>query len=325
VTLLRRRLVGAQRRFPIVQLSAIVVLYVLGVIVIADFGGTASILAILVLSSFVAIAAAGQTFAVLLGGLDLAIPAVIGAANVAIAELTGGFGWPFAAASALILGVAFCLGAFNGFIAERFRIHPLVVTLAVATMVSGAIHVWTNGQTANPSPSYLGKLTSTAGHIGPVGIPPLVVITLAFTIVVIVVLHASVFGRRLYATGANPRAARLALVDTRRVWMLAYGASGACAALAGILLGGFTGTGFFAVGDPYLVSTITAVVIGGTSLFGGRGGYLNTVLGAVMLTEITTLLVAQGFDLPSQQMVLGALIVAVVATYARDPHPRSSI
>ena len=132
-------------------------------------------------------------------------------------------------------------------------------------------------------------------------------------------------GRRLYATGANPRAARLALVSTSRVWTGTFAASAFFSAVAGTLLVGFSGTGLFNIGDPYLFTSIASVVIGGTSLLGARGDYLRTVLGALILIQTTTILIGRGYDAPTQQVILGVLIVIFVATYARESHVRTRI
>jgi ribose transport system permease protein len=175
------------------------------------------------------------------------------------------------------------------------------------------------------APTWLATFTSPGGHTGPIGVPSVVVLWLVLSIAVVVVLAKTAIGRRLYATGANPVAARLSLVNTTRVWTGAFAASAACSALAGVLLAGFSGTGLFDIGTPYLFTTIASVVIGGTSLLGARGDYVRTVFGVLILTQITTLLIGYGLSDSMQQAVLGVVIVVVVATYAREPHVRNRI
>ena len=109
------------------------------------------------------------------------------------------------------------------------------------------------------------------------------------------------------------------------MWITAYVVSGAAAAATGVLLLGFSGGGFVGVGDPYLFTTVAAVVIGGTSLLGGWGGYGSTVVGVLVLTVLTSLLIGLGLNYAMQQAVFGLLIVPMVALYARSPHIRNQI
>lgn len=138
------------------------------------------------------------------------------------------------------------------------------------------------------------------------------------------VLSKSVVGRWIYATGSNPRAADLALVPTRLVWAAVFAASAVAAAIVGILLAGFSGTGESSIGDPYLWQSLTAVVIGGTS-FGGPGDYWRTVLGTLILSELTTVLIGNGASAADQQILSGGLILLVVALYGRDRRVRDRI
>jgi ribose transport system permease protein len=152
-----------------------------------------------------------------------------------------------------------------------------------------------------------------------------VVFWAGFAIVITLILAKTAVGRRLYATGANQPAARMALVQTRRVWVGAFAASAFCAALAGVLLAGFSGMGLYNIGQPYLFTSVASVVIGGTSLLGARGDYVRTVLGAMILIQIETILIGYGFDVAAQQVGLGLVIIVMVASYAREPSIRSRI
>src|SRR5258708_30364385 len=132
------------------------------------------------------------------------------------------------------------------------------------------------------------------GRSGRLPFPPLVLFWLALAVVMIFVLQRTVFGRQLYALGSNPEAARLALVRPVRMWAIAFALSAMFAAVGGIFLLGFTGSAFARVGEPYLFQSIAAVVIGGTSLTGGRGGHPRTLIGAVVLVARTPVLIALG-------------------------------
>jgi ribose transport system permease protein len=125
--------------------------------------------------------------------------------------------------------------------------------------------------------------------------------------------------------GANPRAAELADVPRMRVWIIIYGLSGAFAAITGILLAGFSGAADPTVGLTYLFTTIAAVVVGGTSLIGGRGGYGRTIAGSFILIQLTMLFIGLGLDQPAQQICLGILILALVSLHGREAHIKMRI
>lgn len=120
--------------------------------------------------------------------------------------------------------------------------------------------------------------------------------TILLTLGTVFVLRRTIYGRKLYALGSNIKAAELALIRPVAIWAITFGLSAMFAALAGILLLGFTGSSSATVGTPYLFQTVSAVVIGGTALIGGRGGFVGTVAGAIMLMELRTFLIGMGFS-----------------------------
>ena len=148
---------------------------------------------------------------------------------------------------------------------------------------------------------------------------------IVLTVIIGVVLHLTGIGRRLYATGANERAAGLALIRTELVWVCAFAVSAVFSAIAGILLGAWSGTGEQSIGEPYLFLSIAAVIVGGTSLIGARGDYWRTVLGSLILIVLTTNLVGHSYSEATQQIVLGLIILVVVGTYGRDRALRDRI
>jgi ribose transport system permease protein len=313
-----RRLWDSAKRTVWPQIAAIVILYGIGLMTISGFGTWRSILAMLVLASFVGIAAAGQTMVALLGGIDLSIPGVIALANIATAQLTGA-GWPFWEVALLLAVLSLAIGAFNGFVSSAFQINPLIVTLGVGGVITGAILVWTGGQPTGRAPDWLNAFVAPSGTTLGLPVPPILVLWALFAIVVIVLLRRTAFGKRLYAAGASQPAARFALVSNTRIWTLTFALSALAAAVTGVMLAGFSTQGDIRIAAPYLFSTIASVVIGGTSLVGARGGYGRTVLGAIILTEISMLLVANNMGAAAQQTMLGIIILVVVASYGREP------
>jgi ribose transport system permease protein len=314
----------AQRRAPVLQFVALIALFIYGAATISGFSASTSIRSMLVLAALLGLAALGQTIVMIVGGLDLSIPGFIVAGAILVSQLCGTHHWAFVPAFALILVIAAAMGAISGWICHRYRIQPLIVTLGVGALASGGCLAWTGGKLTGSAPAFLGTLTSPAGTTFGVSISPVVVIWAVVAIAVGLVLHRTVPGRRLYATGANPRAADLARVNTSRVWTVVFAASAVCSAVVGVLLAGFSGADQ-TLGDPYLFQGLTAVIVGGTTIMGSRGDYTHTVLGALILTELTTILVGHGYDTADQQIIFGVLILIVVAGYGRDRRLRDTI
>jgi ribose transport system permease protein len=287
-------------------------------LLIPGYANVNSVLSLLLLTSILGIAAAGQTLTIVIGGFDLSIPAVIGLANVLLSLLYGA-GLPVWQAAGMILVLAVALGLLNGFAARYFRLNPLVVTLATGSIVLGGIWAGTHGEVAGAVPDWLVATVSVIGTTGPIPLPGAVVLWLVIAAAVLVLEQRTVLGRWIFAAGANARAGEFAGVPMLLVWMVVYALSAALAAIAGMLLAGFSGAADPTVGAAYLFTTVAAVVVGGTPLTGGRGGYARTMGGCLVVTELGTLLVGLGLDQPAQQICLGVLIVALVACYGREP------
>jgi ribose transport system permease protein len=308
----------------LVAFVGVIVVFFLGAVLIEGFGSSFSVSAMLILASLLAIAALGQTLVMILGGIDLSIPFVIGFANVVFASLYGE-GMPAAAAFLIVLGCAALIGAISGGLSAALSIHPLIVTLGIGTIVQAGVQIWTRGLPTGSAPEFVNEFVSLGGSIGPLPFPWLIPFTAALTIGCFLVLRGTVYGRRLYALGSNLKAAELALVRPVFMWMVTFAVSAVFAALAGILLLGFTGSSSATVGTPYLFQTVAAVVIGGTALIGGRGGFIGTVAGAIVLVELRTLLIGLGLSEALVQSALGILILVLVAAYGRDQHIRNLI
>jgi len=315
---------AVQRRYQVFQILALVLLFEWGTYTVTDFATKQSILAMLVAASFLGLAGAGQTIVVLVGGIDFSIPAFISGGAILISQLTGTDHWGVVPALVLIIVLGLALGAVNGYVSHRFAVQPLVVTLAMASLITGGLLVWTKGAATGSAPAFLSRLTAVNGTTFGIGVPPVVFIWALVAVILGVGLRHTLAGRKLYATGANPVAAELSLVKTRRVWIGAFALSGLLGALLGVLVGGYTGSGNVTLGDPYLFEGLAAVIVGGTA-FGARGDYWKTVLGALVLTVLTTVLVGKGYSNADQQIIFGLLILLVVAGYGRGPKLRDRI
>lgn len=311
------RLGALQRAYPVAQVVALVVLFAYGAATLENFSSRQSIYAMLTIAAFLGIASVGQTLCILIGGIDFSIAAWIGAGAILLVQLNGERGWSFGATFALIAAFSLVGGGFVGYVCHRWRIDPLIITLAMSAVVTGAILVWAKGFITGAPPDWLQRLTSPASDTLGVDFPPLVALWLALAVIVWVVLSRTVAGRRFYATGASLRAAEMALVRTRWVWIAVFAASALLAGITGILLAGFAGAAESTLGQNYLWEGLTAVIVGGTA-FGARGDYWRTMLGCLLLIVLGTIMVGNGYTTADQQIVYGVLIFVVVFFYGRD-------
>jgi ribose transport system permease protein len=312
-----------QRRFPLLQIAALVVLYLIGAATVPGWTTHSTLMSMLVMAALLGLAGAGQTIVVLGGGIDFSVGAFITAGGVFITELPSVDGWPVWAAIVFSLAVAVAGGVLNGVTSQRFRIEPLVVTLAVGALLGGLLTGWVSGAVSGTPPAWTDSAVSVTTRTFGIPIPPIVSIWVVLAVVVGIVLARTRAGRSLYLNGTNPVAARRALVRTGWTWTAGFVVSAVLATFAGMLLAG-DGGGNLSAGDPYLFQALTAVIVGGT-MFGGRGDYWRTVIGALILTVVTYLLEAHNYSTGVQEIVYGLLIMIVVAFYGRERKIRDRV
>ena len=319
----RHHFADLQRRFPLLQVAALIVLYVTGAATVPGWTAHGTLMSMLIMASLLGIAGAGQTIVVLGGGIDFSVGAFITAGGVFITVLTSNDGWPAWAAIVFSLVVAVVGGTLNGVISYRFRIEALIVTLGVGSLVSGVLSGWVNGAVNGTTPAWTNSAVSVTTSTFGIPLPPIVSIWIVLMVIGGIVLARTRAGRSLYLNGTNPVAAQRALVRTGWTWTAGFIVSAVLATGAGILLAG-EGGGNLGAGDPYLFQALTAVIVGGT-MFGGRGDYWRTVLGALILTVVTYLLEAHNYSTGVQEMVYGVLIMIVVAAYGRERRVRDRV
>jgi ribose transport system permease protein len=319
----RHQLADVQRRFPLLQVAALAVLYLLGAATVPGWTSRPTLSSMLVMAALLGLAGAGQTIVVLAGGIDFSVGAFITAGGMFITELPSVDGWPVWAAIAAAVAVAVAGGTLSGVVSYRFGIESLVVTLGVGSLLTGMLTGWTGGAVAGNPPTWTSTAVSVISDTFGLPVPPVVVIWLLLAVAAGIVLARTRAGRSLYLTGTNPVAARRALVRTGWTWTAGFVVSALVATFTGVLLTG-NGGGNLAAGDPYLFQALTAVIVGGT-MFGGRGDYWRTVLGALILTVVTYLLEAHNYSTGVQEMVYGLLIMIVVAAYGRERRIRDRV
>jgi ribose transport system permease protein len=320
---LSHQLADRQRRLPLLQVAALAVLYLIGQLTVPGWSARSTVVSMLVMAALLGLAGAGQTIVVLGGGIDFSVGSFITAGAVFITQLPSADHWPVWAAIALALAVAVAGGGLNGYLSDRFRIEPLVVTLGVGALLVGVLTGWTAGAVSGTPPDWTSTLVSNISDTFGIGLPPVVLIWVVLALVIGVVLARTRAGRSLYLNGTNPRAAKLALVRTRMTWTMGFIVSAVIATFVGVLLAGDGGANLTA-GDPYLFQALTAVIVGGT-MFGGRGDYWRTVIGALILTVVTYLLDAHNYSIGVDEIVFGLLIMIVVALYGRERKVRDRV
>jgi len=251
------------------------------------------------------ILAVGMTAVILTGGIDLSVGSVVALAGVC-AALVAGKSTLIAIVVALLIGVA--TGALNGTLIAFFKVPAFVTTLAMLTIARGLAFIISSGRSIGNLPDSFGALgrSSLAGIPTPVIVMAVVMFAGAF------VLNRTVFGRHVYATGGNPDAAWLAGIDTRRVTWLVYALNGLLVGLAGVTLASRLGAGVPNSGLQYELDVIAAVVVGGTSLTGGRGTIGGTASGAIFIGVLTNGLNLANIDPYVQKIALGVVIVGAV-------------
>ncbi len=261
-----------------------------------------------------AILAGCQTLTMLTAGIDLSVGAVASMAGFVLATLVGGQGIVVGIAVALI--IAALAGLLTGIGVGIFRVHPLIMTLGMSLVVLGLANVWqlVMVQTGSGVPDSLRTL-GTGSFLEVIPLSFLIFVPVAAAI--LIGLRRSGFGRLLYAVGDNPIAARLSGARGWQVLVVLYIISAVLAAIAGFIISGLTNVASVTLADSYVLPSVAAAVIGGTSILGGRGGFSGTIVGALILTVISSLLSSLGYPEAVRQILFGAIIVAVAAAYTR--------
>jgi ribose transport system permease protein len=254
-------------------------------------------------NAFPAIIAAGMTFTILTAGIDLSVGSVVGLSGVLCADtLAHGGGLAAAIGAGLALGVA--VGAANGLIVTRIRIPPFIVTLAMMLVVRGIAFKYTNAGTISNLPPLLSPLSR--------GLPMTAAMVTVFALSW-VALERTAFGRHVYAIGGNADAAWLSGVRVNRVLMAVYIGCGACAGLAGVLVASRLNAGYPRAGELYELDAVAAVVVGGTSLFGGRGSIWGTLAGAFFIGILNNGLNLYNVSPYDQMIAKGAVLLAATS------------
>lgn len=271
---------------------------------------------VLSLSAYVGIISLGQALVVLSGkeGIDLSGGAIISLSVCMAAQFMQGQNGNLAGAAAVVLVVGFILGCLSGIGVSFFEMPPLVMTLAMGSVVAGLTLIFTDGQPKGRA----APLLKTIGTGRIAELPNIVIVWAVIAVVAILLLSRTKWGRMLYSIGENDLTAQLSGARTKIIRTVVYGLSGAISAAAGLFLLGYTGTAYLDIGSKYVMPSVAAVVIGGVSLEGGKGKYTGVLAGAVILTTLGSILVSLKMGEGGRQIVYGLVLLVLLAAYARN-------
>jgi ribose transport system permease protein len=267
-------------------------------------------------ASFLGVIATGMMLVILLGQIDLSVPWVVttGAMMACAAAAHGTSGSILAIPFGIFCGAV--IGLVNGLAVAYLRIPSMIITLATNAVAQGLMVVYTGGyspqDTASPAMRYL-----ATGFTVP-GIPNGVLVWLIIGVLAVFLLRRTTFGRSLYAIGNRERAAYMSGINTRRITMIAFVISGGLSALGGVLLAGYASKASQSMGDAYLLPSIAAVVLGGTHVLGGKGSYLGTVAGVILITLLQSILSVMQIEEAGRQLIYGVVIVCMLLLYGRQ-------
>jgi ribose/xylose/arabinose/galactoside ABC-type transport system permease subunit len=310
----RGRYLQWQRIAEYVIVVAIILESIVFTVIAPQFLSVPNLINVALSIAITGILAVGMTVVILTGGIDLSVGSVTALAGVVAAMIAASGHVLLGCLTALMIGLV--VGLFNGVMVAQFRVPPFVTTLAMLTICRGLAFIVTGGRSIGNLPASFGFL----GRDRVVGVPVPVLLMLAVFAVGWFLLRHTTFGRYVYAVGGNPEAAYLAGVNIKGITLLVYLLNGLLVGLAGLVLASRLGAGVPNAGLQYELDVIAAVVVGGTSLMGGRGSMIATFWGAVFIGILNNGLNLAGIDPYMQKIALGVVILlAVLADQINKP------
>ncbi|WP_184376035.1 ABC transporter permease [Rhizobium sp. BK619] len=300
--------------------ACIFLLLIIGSFYSASFLSPEYLLQQLKVASFLGVIATGMMIVVLLGQIDLSVPwsVAVGGMMACAAAAYGPLGEALAIPFGIACGMA--IGLANGIGVAYLRIPSMIITLATNAVAQGLMVVYTGGFSPQDSATFAMRYLAT-GFLLP-GLPNGVLIWAVLGAATVFVLNRTTFGRSVYGIGNREGAAYLSGINTRRIVMMAFIASGALSAFGGALLAGYASKAAQSMGDAYLLPSIAAVVLGGTSILGGKGSYLGTVAGVILITLLQSILSVMQMPEAGRQIIYGVVIIAMLLLYGRSPANR---
>lgn len=291
---------------------ALIIVLLIAAVVSPAFYKPLNLYNVLRQSAALGVASVGQTFVILGAGIDLSIGAVMGLAVVLAADISRGTDALALPATLITLVAAGAVGLLNGFLVTKRNVPPIVATLGVWIFVEGARLAYTRATPSGGVPPvmrYFGK-----GQMGP--LPTAIIVLAVVAGLGAFLLYKTSFGRMLYATGGNFEAARLSGISVDRILMASYIICSILAGIAGLLVAGYIGYVDRYLGRGFELDSIAAVIVGGASFTGGRGGLGGTIAGVLFITILLNIVLILNLNVQLQLVIKGAAIIGAVALYS---------
>jgi ribose transport system permease protein len=312
--MLSQRKNNTQRVLEIIGENGFIVIFILWILFLAlattTFLKSENIFTVLRQAAIVSIAAIGEMLVMLLGGMDVSIAALLGFSGIVGASLMVKYGMPPALAGVVCVLVGGMIGVINGILVTKVKINSVIATLGMMTVLNGVALAYTQGSTiVGPQLDHIAFLSR--GYIGPVPFP--VILMFIFYIIFYLVLNKTVFGARIYAIGNNEKASWLAGMKVDRLKILAFTMAGFLGGFGGLLQASRQGSATSSMGNEFLFPILTAVILGGISLSGGKGKIQNTLIAAIFLMTITNGMVLLGISLYVQGIVSGLILIIALS------------
>jgi ribose transport system permease protein len=296
--------------------GCIILLLLVGSLYSSSFLSPEYLLKQLQVASFLGLIATGMMLVILLGQIDLSVPWVV---TVGGMMSTAAAGWgPLGEALAIPFGIlcGMAMGLISGFGVAYLRVPSMIFTLGMNAVAQGLMVIRTGGFAPQDHTTDMMHFLATGASI--LRIPNALFVWAAVAAGAVFILTRTTYGRAVYAIGNRERAAYLSGLPTQRVMMLAFMASGGLSAFAGVLLAGYSTKAYQSMGDPYLLPAVAAVVLGGTNILGGRGSYIGTIAGVILITLLQSILSVMQIDEAGRQLIYGSVIIGMLLVYGRQ-------
>ncbi|TMJ40360.1 MAG: ABC transporter permease [Alphaproteobacteria bacterium] len=296
--------------------GCVIILLLLGSLYSSSFLSPEYLLQQLQVGAFLGLIATGMMLVFLLGQIDLSVPWLVTVGGMMSTAAAGWGHWGEAFAIPFRIGCGLLLGLINGIGVAYLRVPSMIFTLGMNAVAQGLMVIRTGGFAPQDHSTEAMHFLATGHSL--FGIPNALFVWIAVALLTVFMLTRTTYGRAVYAIGNRERAAYLSGIPTQLVVMATFAASGALSAFAGVLLAGYSTKAYQAMGDPYLLPAIAAVVLGGTNILGGRGSYLGTVAGVLLITILQSILSVMQMEEAGRQLIYGSVIIAMLLAYGRQ-------
>lgn len=306
--------VNTQKIAEIIGENGFILIFILWIVILSlttrTFLNSNNIFTVLRQATIVSIVAIGEMLIMLLGGMDVSLAAVMGFSGIMAASLMVNFNFPPEMAGLVCILIGGLIGLINGILVTIVRINAVIATLGMMSVLNGMALAYTQGKTiVGPQLDQIAFLSR--GYVGPIPFP--VILMFVFYIVFYIILNKTVFGAHIYAIGNNDKASWLAGIKVDRMKILAFTVAGFLAGFSGLLQASRQGSATSSMGNEFLFPILTAVILGGISLSGGKGKLQNTLIASVFLMTITNGMVLLGISLYVQGIISGLILIVALS------------